>query len=383
MHKRKVYTSKIKQERPETFSESMPQCITGAVILSDLVGTDHLKHIDFNDCTFRCPSLKSFRFSHCNFTDCIFIGNPDFTYDQNDLTFDSYGSLKNIRFTGGFTDITISALSIINLKDDSKCYSYSIKHCRMHNSEIFGSTSMLSLNDLRFTGRPKEINTYKDVKPYLVQKIQSLLFKKHPHFWDKEVTTEAHVSKTSFDDSWVNPYFFTIKCREKDTIDYTNARFIDNWSMLRKQYSGLSLIIVLLLTLVFFFPLIVKYFILISATNVGGLDSMQLTTTPFWRVLLFNGEETWLKWVYCSFTIMLITYNTLRLYVTLQVAKLREEEKFVQESNYSISALSPNKYKTEVKIHKTLRVLLLFTSIYALYKFIEALGTMVYDLNGL
>ena len=97
--------------------------------------------------------------------------------------------------------------------------------------------------------------------------------------------------------------------------------------------------------------------------SIVDLDKIHL-----WEALIFGGKEGWYAWLYCILTIFLIVYNIGRFWLTLSIAKLREQELFLSDSGFNLNSISPDKYILQLNIDKCLNFMFVVTFLYSLLK---------------
>ncbi len=195
-------------------------------------------------------------------------------------------------------------------------------------------------------------------------------------FWDKTIRLSAKCDKVVFDNVKINPFYLATKCADKSTLDLTRATLTDNWSKLRKKYAGVNLFIVLVLTFIFFLPLLTQSFFLLLSSKIDA-SLLPFQRVPLWEALLFGGKVGNAAVLYCSLTIVLIVYNITRFLMTLSIARLREEESFLRDSNFQLVSIHPEKYKTQLVIDKVLKILLWLSIIYSGLKLYDTLQIQV------
>lgn len=63
--------------------------------------------------------------------------------------------------------------------------------------------------------------------------------------------------------------------------------------------------------------------------------------------------------------------------MTVTIARLREEEIFLKDSNFNLVSIHPEKIKVQVKLDRILNRLLIVSLLYTAYKLISALSIEV------
>ncbi len=317
----------------------------------------------FTNCEFQISSKEVVRFSKSMFHNCNFVGSSgDFNVQLPTLILKDCIVFKS-EFNMCFRALNIaeSVIDQLNDKSDAKIFQIT-SESKLSNSVIKGRCKNLIMSDCLIEGQWKgSKNVHKKAKKKAI--------------WDKEIQLKADCSNTVFRQINVNPYYLTTKCHDKSSLDLSDANLVDNWSTLRKEYSGLSLFIVFLLTLFFLLPLLTKSFVLTLAAKTPLMATMD--STPLYQLLLFGGETGIYAIINCILTLFLLTYNLIRVYLTISIAKLREEENFLADSNYQITSISPNKYRMQWKLHRLMRYFLIISILYSIYKIFVALSIEV------
>jgi len=311
----------------------------------------------FYNCTFTIIPGSQVELNGCAFIKCKFVGTLD---DPNDFIHKK--SLKilaptlveELSLEGMFTKVVISNSSLFGFNDTSESDIFRLENIDIFDFNIRGKCEILTLDNCFFTSKKKGSISY----------------------WDKEIQRNASCQKVVFDSVKINPYFLASKCPDKSSIDLANATLVDNWSRLRKKYSGIQLYIILLLTFLFFLPLITKAFMLILASSMNDFI-LSAHKVPLWKVIFFNNESGIEGFTYFILTFFLILYTMGRFIITLRIAKLREEELFLSDSKFQLISIPPNKYLLEMKFDRILNWLFVFAVLYSIYKLIETLFILV------
>jgi hypothetical protein len=89
--------------------------------------------------------------------------------------------------------------------------------------------------------------------------------------------------------------------------------------------------------------------------------------------LLFGGKKGWQALGYSVLTFVLLAYNIGRLYLTIKVSKIREEESFLKDVNFSLASIHPDKINTLLIIDKILSILFWISIGYSCLKLLDAL----------
>jgi len=306
----------------------------------------------FEHCHFIFKSEGYVQFTKSYFVSCKFQGEPknkEHKYSAV-LMFISCTEFSTINFLGGFQHLLIHSTEIRGLNDTSNCTNYIISEgSSVHSFLIKGRCESIDINGTFFTST----------------KVQE-------GKWDKEIIKSAKCIKTIFEKVQVNPFYLATKCDDKSSLDLTSATLIDNWSMLRKNYAGISLIIIIALTLVFFLPLITHSFFLMLSSKID-ISLIPKERTSLWSVLLFGGKSGFSAIFYATLTIILLLYNLGRIWMTITIAKLREEEKFLADSNFQLVSIHPEKYKSQLFMHGILKLMLLVSVGYSILKIYDTM----------
>ncbi|MCK8482277.1 hypothetical protein [Psychroserpens algicola] len=306
--------------------------------------------VEFKNCRFYFRKSSNFIAKFVFFTNCKFIGKEEL-YDYANIANIDFKEcvLDDCRLSNTINFITFDNCSLNNFKDSSiSSYYFLNNKSYVYNFTIIGECDHLDLSATVFNSD------------------------KARGIWDKKVVINATCKKTIFDNSEVNPFYFATKCDDKTSLDLSSARLTDDWSRLRKNYSGLSLLVVLLLSILFFLPIITKSYFLMLASKTEIL-AMNVQKVTLGEALFFGGNEGFNAFIYFLFTLALIVYNCLRIWMTLSIAKLREEEKFLSDSNFKLVSIHPDKYKNQLRIEKILKVLFWVSIFYSVLKLKDTL----------
>lgn len=317
---------------------------------------------EFDKCTFKIVDGGKLEITAGIFNDCVFISETN----NAELTVSSVVYNSAI-IKGVYYRIQLNNLkSCIKLNDDSNCRIFGVKQTKLEQPFIRGECDHLSVD------RSSAISLNSEN-----------LFMSTKSTWLKKVSTTIICTDFVVQNVEIDPYYFATKCIDKSSLDIGGAIFIDKWSELRKKYTGIGLIIVFVLTLIFFLPLITKYYLLMIASKIPDLSIEHLHKIPLWKVILYGGKEGCMKVLYSVLTIILFIYNSLRLYLTICVSKLREEEKLLSDANFSIIRINPDKYSYYVKLHNSLNLIFYVVLFYSFLKIYDALMFNVIDPNSL
>lgn len=314
--------------------------------------------VNFKNCKFYYSSKSYIQFSKSVLDNVEIVGIddcnsylPPLSTNDGKIIFSSGCKIKILKLYGGFREVNISGV-VDGLMDQSISRYYQIVSATIRNSNIEGKCERLYLEQARFTGNKKDI-------------------------WNKEITLGAKCIDTVFDRVSLNPYYLSTKCADKSTLDLSGANFIDDWSKLRKRYSGLSLFIVLLLTVAFFLPFVFKTTGLLLAAKLFEHSHLSFEIVPLWQMLFFGSSKIeWGNW-YFYVTVILILYNTIRLLLTISLAKLREEEQFLSDAGFQTVTPHPEKYIWQKRADRVLSVVFWLVLAISLYKVYEAFSVKV------
>jgi uncharacterized protein YjbI with pentapeptide repeats len=306
--------------------------------------------IVFENCRFCFLKNSSFISRSLNFEKCVFIGKEELHEYKGQINIQfSECNLNNCRLSGNIPYINFSNCKLNDFKDTSISSQYVLNnHSYLKNFTINGECGILNLDSTVFNSA------------------------KFKGIWDKKIIRNASCKKTIFDNSDVNPFYFATKCDDKKSLDLSNARLTDDWSRLRKNYTGMSLFIVFFLSILFFLPIITQSFFLLMASKID-VSLLQIDKITLAEYLFFGGKNGFGAVVYFIFTCALLVYNTLRIWMTLSIAKLREEEKFLSDSNFQLVSISPGRYQKQLIIEKILKILFWVSILYSTLKLKDTL----------
>ncbi len=275
------------------------------------------------------------------------------------------GTLKNIKIEGGFYEIDfgndkclyekielyVDALSF-TLKN--KVVNYFIFEGFVENIDISGS-SLNSGDDFI-----RDLYLLSSLKLYFKNLVNASKKSK----WDLNVGNKIIALNTVITNTKITIYDFQTKCNDKSSLDINSSTIQDNWIELRKKYSGISFLIILTLTFLFFLPLIIKSIIIIYTSTIINSSS----TKKLFEVVLFDNLSGFWGWFHFLLNIFLIIYNSLRYYCTITVSKLKEEERILLGSKFALASVPPIKIKLLIKIDRFLTFSYYLILFYSLYK---------------
>jgi len=305
----------------------------------------------FDNCTFVFFKNGKLKIQDCAIKNCTFKGLEnlhDFTTESGILEIISCKVFRNNQFIQQFRTIHIQESVISVLIDESIAIYYTITSSEVFNSKVLGACEYFQTRSVSF-----------------LSPSQSLLF-------SKKIIKRAICEETIFDDVKLNPFYLATKCHNKTTLDISRATLIDHWSRLRKKYTGLSLIIVFILTILYFTPIFFQSFFLISLSKID-ISFYNIQKIHLWKALLFNGKQGFDAFIHAALTTVLVFYNVTRIIITISIAKLREEEIFLKDSNFNLVSIHPHKYKTLLKFDKILGYLFWISIAYTLFKLLDTL----------
>lgn len=362
---------------------------------------DFDKH-DFENCVFYWQEEpKQVIFKNSTLNNCQFYGAEERVAGNKwtgIVEFNAcYGNI--VKLNGKFHSIYfLNCRALSSVIDNSESLTYIMRDSEFWSFKIAGKSRRVDLDRSIFRSTENSISwksrlvdwTSQNL-PFVVSRIISSILKQgadqknelvdYLSIWDKEIELEAKIDNSHFKNVQINPYFFSVTCNDKDSVNLTEAIFIDNWSKLRKGYSGVRLYIVLLLSLAFFLPLIIESLILILGSHIeidGKPWEKYFIMIPLWKVLLFGKALTTTGMIINAvLTVILMLYNVVRVTMTFRIAKLREEEKFLLDAGYKKVSPHPAKYKKLLNWSKWLTLILSISILYALWKVIIAFLILV------
>lgn len=308
-------------------------------------------NFEFNNCDFKISDKGVLILSKNELTDCTFHGQVDsFLAHSNEgsLIFNE-AILIDCTITGEYNQLNFVKSDLNDITENSHAKTFqAYGETEMLNCKILGSCKTLHLDSCIIRASNKRKINKKSI-------------------WNKEIRLNANCNNTVFSNIRVHPYYLSTKCHDKNSIDLSDAKLIDDWSRLRKNYSGISLFIVFLLSFLFFLPLFTKSFFLIIVSKTPIPPEFPKSTLG--EVIFFGGDSGIKAIIHFALTTTLLIYNSVRIYLTIAISKLREEEKFLSDANFQIVSISPNKYKFHLRLDKVLRYLFWVSFIYSIYKF--------------
>lgn len=354
------------------------QLLMNKVVIVDSHWSPSLSSITrIENCIIRILPKATLAVKKCVLKNCIIVGFTGPVINVNGkhavLTLDGLkGSLNTtgLSIIGIFDEISISNCNLLCLTDKSQAKKYTATNSQIINSMIDGTCETLNLSYTKIT--TNENNYLEESKIKVLYKTYFIKYGKS--LWNKEIVQRANISHTIFDKVRINHYYLSTKCFDKETIDLSRAILIDDWSKLKKKYSGIKLYWVFLLTLTFLLPYLTKSFVLVLMTNIYGTKGL-FGQIKLWELLLYDNNDN--KLLFSLLTIILIIYNIGRFSLTMKIATLKEEENIYRDSNYQVVAIHPDKYKSIKIINKILNVLFIVSAGYSLFKLFQALNILV------
>jgi hypothetical protein len=327
----------------------------------NVVGSTKHEGLTFKNCKFNFDDTSSMHLTSCEMYRCelhgIEHGNNFIDGDKGNLVVESCKRLVDIKIDHKFHNIQISNSTIEQAILVSQSNSLHLIECEVNDFFIRGESKYVDLSNSYFS-----------------------FIKRRDSVWDVDTLRSIRCTNTIFHKVKVNPFYFATKCKDKSSLDLTSATLIDDWSRLRKKYSGLSLFIVFLLSFVYFLPLITHSFFLIVTSKIEVVNA-HLTLIPLWKSLLFADKTGVYAFGYGTLTIVLLTYNILRIYMTISVSKLMEEERFLGDSKFQLISIHPEKLKRQLMIDRYLNLLFYTSLVYAIFKTIDTLQILVPAFN--
>lgn len=315
--------------------------------------THTFKDITFENCNFFFKLKTELTFISCSITDCVFIGlanespvDPELA--RPSIKIENTSSFDNNLLGGDFANVIITNSTIKRLNDRSSSLLYNIENTTVLNADILGSCKVLILNEVVFIS-----GTY------------------YNSIWNKSITQKAVCVNVIFDHVRINPFFLATKCHDKSSLDLSGATLVDDWSRLRKKYAGLSLFIVFLLTFFFFLPIFTHSFFLIALSKIEVSPFYE--KIPLWKALIYGGKHGYNAIIYLILTIVLLLYNIGRIYMTISISRLREEENFLKDSDFNSISIHPEKYKKQLIVDKILSWMFWISIGYTILKLIDTL----------
>ncbi|MBK8927283.1 MAG: hypothetical protein IPM74_15540 [Crocinitomicaceae bacterium] len=364
--------------------------------------TIDLSEHSFENCDFFWQDEpKQFNFIKSTLNNCQFYGAEEKIAGNKWTGIVEFNNCigNTITLNGKFHSIKFSnCRALDSLIDNSESLTYKIEDSEFWSFNITGKSKRVELrrsvfrsNENNISWRSKILDWTSQNLPFFITRIIFPIFKQrgeqknklavYTSMWNKEIELQTIIDNSHFKNALINPYFFSVTCNDKDSVNLTQATFIDNWSKLRKGYSGVRLYIVLLLSLAFFLPLIVESLLLILGSQMeieGKPWEKYFSMTPLWKVLLFGKALTTKGMIINAvLTVVLLFYNVIRMTMTFRIAKLREEEKFLLDAGYKKVSPHPNKYKKLLAWSKWLTLILFISVLYALWKVFTALLILV------
>ncbi len=340
-----------KNETSKHFSDKL-------FIVDSTITINNLSRVySFRNCVFYFETLGTLTIQGINLKNCQFIGFKDKTITDNPningLHLLQSTMSEGITLSNHFNYINIGSITIDNLTDYSITKSTKFYSSQFINSTIEGQTDKLRMNDTIITSSRKNTTV-----------------------WNKKIRLSAYCKNVTFENTKVNPYYLATKCDDKSSLDISQSTLIDDWSKLRKNYAGINMVIVFALTFVFFLPILTQSFFLLLSAKIN-LAPTSFNEIPLWEALLWGGKNGISAMIYSVLTVLLILFNLGRLWMTISIAKLREEEQFLKDADFKLISIPPEKIVNHVKIDKVLVILLWLSVIYATLKLLDTLMIQV------
>lgn len=122
----------------------------------------------------------------------------------------------------------------------------------------------------------------------------------------------------------------------KTTADFQSAKkLVDDWIDLRDEFTGIRLYKILILTAAFFSPIILKTALLLGFAHAIPEAIIHYEQTPVWHLLLFGDKSGRGAYAHLFFFSLLAIFNLLRLFVTLEVSRLRDREDYLIAAGFT------------------------------------------------
>ncbi|MDY6994382.1 MAG: hypothetical protein SVR94_17500 [Pseudomonadota bacterium] len=104
-------------------------------------------------------------------------------------------------------------------------------------------------------------------------------------------------------------------------IDVHKAKIEDKWLNLRKKYTGIGLLWVLLFTFIFLLPYVVETFFYVVTSRLT--EHISYEKWSLFEALLYSDKTGMYGKFYCALGIAVILYNAIRFFLTLFLSRVR------------------------------------------------------------
>ncbi len=175
--------------------------------------------------------------------------------------------------------------------------------------------------------------------------------------WNPKISGSILLVGCRFDGSTVYISDWVNVAHGKDSTNLLSAKHvIDSWATLREEYTGLRLSIILLLTLLFFSPYILKAgsLLLLASIPTSGFE---ISYSPLWKELLFDGCLDLTGTITFIQFIFLLAYTGARFATTLKVSQAREREEHLINSGFAQSRPSPENIAWNLPLFRPITVI--------------------------
>ncbi len=301
----------ISTRGPTREAQCKPKPIMGKNIL---IGKSiRLNHAVFKHCIITIAKDVSVSFDHSKFFDCCIKGTgySSVADHSGSHLILNYGKMEETRICGWYNSVLITSLE--TMRDVCFDSSLEVNDLKMNLVDFFegsfsGSYRRAQFGDMKF----RQLDNW---SPFIIDQITF----RSTRFTSSIVTMS----------DWIN------KAKIGDDVDFLEARKLkDNWATLRDEYTGFKLYWILVMTLVFIIPYCIKALFLIIAKGIPFTSSDEAILL---KVLMSGDLEGWKMWGAWLFGSILIIYNLLRFALTMKVARLREREEHLIQTNIKIN----------------------------------------------
>lgn len=181
-------------------------------------------------------------------------------------------------------------------------------------------------------------------------------------------------------DTIINIGLIEFACLDRSNLDLSDADYVDQWNILRDNYTGARFFINLLFLVLYCLPLfsrVVVYWGMGAVENAGGRGDL---VPEGWieqsvaEILFFgtSGNET-IRWTYFILAMSVLVYQGLRLYLTIIVSSLREREEHMDAKGYKNTRPPYDKLTSPYVLHRFMKYLLLLALASVIWRVVEVL----------
>jgi hypothetical protein len=351
--------------------------------------------------TFTSEKISKYVFSNTGttvivdgeFENCLFILKDNIELNSSKLNKCSFilegaqsiqlrsVEMENCKIINELDSLNIMASTVINLEFDmivnqssikNKLDSLKIMASKLINLEFDRVVNKSLIKFVSIGGNSKVLDTNFNCKCEVLY-IQDTEFENCE--FDPYVSKKATLVETSFPNSIVTIDRWIETCSDRDTIYFNySKKIIYKWKSLREAYSGLNLSLILILTGLFFIPYFIGVIKLLIVTFVFN-NAFSPDFIPLWKAIFVKDQSEIMMFV----NLFYLIYVVLRIFLTLQIARLTEGEKTLDGFGFPTSAPLFKDIDFYFKIHEWMEAVFYVVVVWSIFKIISILSIPVFS----